>query len=518
MTYFVRQITGRSVRACAIVSALLLSACALPPLNDRVASTAIRSDEPSAIARALAPVLAEHSDKSGIYTLAAPRDAFAARGMLARMAERSIDAQYYIWHGDQTGYLLLEALWEAAERGVRVRLLLDDINTKGLDDALAAMDSHASIEVRLYNPLVHRSMRLLNFVTSPRRVNRRMHNKSFTIDNQMTIVGGRNIGDEYFGAGEVAFEDLDVAAVGPIVQQTSADFDRYWNSGSAYPASAMLDPATPDSIEKLRHTFASVRNDPKSAAYLASLRDTKLGAQLESRTLAFEWTQAQLVSDDPAKTLDTDGKSDLLLLPRMLETVGTPTEQLDLVSPYFVPMEQGTNDIAALSAKVRVRILTNSLESTDVGAVHAGYAKRRKSLLRAGVELYELKRGEGAPDPKRTSPAKTSSASLHAKTFVVDRKRVFVGSFNFDPRSARLNTELGFVFESELIGNALTRMFDVEIPQRAYEVRLSDSGKSVFWIERTPTGEQRYDGEPHTSVWRRFGVSFMSILPIESLL
>jgi putative cardiolipin synthase len=505
------------VAAYAIV-ALTLSACSLPTLGERTATTAIAQTEPSALASALAPFLESNRGKSGIYPLPAPRDAFAARGGLARAAQRTIDVQYYIWHGDDTGILLFEALWQAAERGVRVRLLLDDINTSGLDETLAALDSHANLEVRLYNPLALRSMRLLNFVTSPRRVNRRMHNKSFTFDNQATIVGGRNIGDEYFGAGDgVAFEDLDVIAVGPIVHDVSASFDQYWNSASAYPAALLLAPTT-DAPAALNATFSRVHADPRAKEYLDSLRETSIAKQLEGRSLPFEWTEVSLVVDHPDKTLDPNASDDLLLLPRMLEKIGRPAEQLDLVSPYFVPMKQGTEDLAALAASIKIRVLTNSLESTDVGAVHAGYAKRRKPLLRSGIQLFELKRGEAAPNPQRKSPGGSSAASLHAKTLAVDRRRVFVGSFNFDPRSARLNTELGLVFDSPTLAQSLVDTFDKKVPERAYEVRLSGDGKDLIWLEQTADGVKQHDTEPGTTWMRRFSVGFMSILPIEPLL
>jgi len=506
----------RTLLACCIVP-LTLAACTLPKLGDRTATSALPQTESSALATALAPSYASNPGKSGIYALQKPRDAFAARGALARAAQRTIDVQYYIWHADNTGILLFESLWQAAERGVRVRLLLDDINTSGLDETLAALDSHTNIEVRLYNPLAVRSMRLLNFVTSPKRVNRRMHNKSFTFDNQATIVGGRNIGDEYFGAGEVAFEDLDVIAVGPIVNEVSASFDQYWSSESAYPAALILEPAK-NVREHLDATFASVRGNPDAKAYVESLRETPIATQVESRSLAFEWTDVSLVSDHPDKTLAKQGAEDLLLLPQMLEKIGRPKEQLDLISPYFVPMKQGTEDFAALAASIKVRVLTNSLESTDVGAVHAGYAKRRKPLLRSGIQLFELKRAETASEEKRKTSGGSSSASLHAKTLAVDRRRIFVGSFNFDPRSARLNTELGLVFDSPTLAQSLADAFDREVPLRAYEVRLSEDGKNVVWLERTADGVQEHHTEPGTSWMRRFGVGFMSILPIESLL
>ena len=482
-------------------------------------TSALHDTDNTRLGRAVAADVAAHPGKTGIYALPVPRDGFAARGLLAGAAERSIDAQYYIWHGDQTGYLLFEALWQAAERGVRVRLLLDDNNTAGLDSTIAALDSHENIEVRLYNPLAQRNARMLNFVTDFKRVNRRMHNKSFTVDNQVTIVGGRNIGNEYFGAGPgVTFADLDVLAVGQVVPEVSAVFDLYWSSPSAYPAGALLAKATPKDVEALKARFASVHGDPEAASYLQSLRETRLVADLKAGQLPLEWTEARLVYDQPAKTLDGDNRDDLLL-PHLLEAAGPPTREFDLVSPYFVPGTQGTAALEALARRgVKVRVLTNSLESTDVTAVHAGYAKRRRALLQAGVRLYELKRAEAPPAAKGKTEGGSSSASLHAKTFAVDRERIFVGSFNFDPRSARLNTEMGLVLYSPALAQRLSATFDTEVPLRAYQVRLADDGRSLVWIERTAQGETLYHTEPNTSLTRRMGVDIMTILPIEWLL
>ncbi len=230
---------NRVLSSLLVAFVLVLTGCAtLPPPKDRVESSALTDTRETRLGRALAPGIAANPGKTGIHALPDPRDAFAARILLANAAEKSLDAQYYIWHGDQVGYLMFEALWQAAERGVRVRLLLDDLNTKGLDPTLATLDAHRNIEVRLYNPLVGRDARALNFITDFTRVNRRMHNKSFTVDNQATVVGGRNIADEYFGAGAgLTFADLDVLAVGSAVPEVSREFDVYWNSASAYPAS-----------------------------------------------------------------------------------------------------------------------------------------------------------------------------------------------------------------------------------------------------------------------------------------
>jgi cardiolipin synthase C len=511
-----------SLTLLALVTLGALGGCAapLPSLEGRAASSALTDTSGTRLGRALAAEVAAHPGKSGIHALPNPRDAFAVRAVLAAAADKSLDVQYYIWHGDAAGILLFEALWQAAERGTRVRLLLDDNNTAGMDATLAALDAHANIELRLYNPFVQRGARGLGYATDFARLNRRMHNKSFTADNQVTVVGGRNIGDEYFAVGVgVVFADLDVVAVGPAVGEVSKEFDLYWSSASAYPAAGLLDAPGPQAAVELRARFAA-RRDPQALAYLEAVRTTPVVRDLLARTLSFEWARAQLVHDDPAKTLDAAQHRDVLLFPDLVRAMGRPQRSLDLVSPYFVPGEEGTAALAALAGRgVTVRILTNSLAASDVSAVHAGYAKRREALLRAGVRLYELKptAGEELPD-SRTGMGSSSSSGLHAKTFAVDGERIFVGSFNFDPRSALLNTEMGLVIDSPLLARGLAEGFETDVPLIAYEVRLAPDGRSLQWIERSAAGEKVFDTEPETSAMRRLGVGVMSVLPIEWLL
>ena len=514
---------GRSSLAyLSVLVASLLAGCAsLPPLEGRSETKALTDTSGTRLGRAVAPDVAAHPGKAGIHAMPVATDAFAARVLLAAAAEKSLDVQYYIWHGDQTGYLLYEAMWRAAERGVRVRILLDDANTKGLDETIAALDAHPNIEVRLYNPLMQRDARLMNFVTDFERVNRRMHNKSFTADNQATIVGGRNVGNEYFGAGEEAeFSDLDVIAIGPVVREVSTEFDLYWNSASAYPADRILAKAPPDAASKLEAKFAEVRADPESVTYIRALRDTQLVQDLIAGRLPMDWAKAEVVRDDPAKTLDSTARTDVLLLAELLPAIGQPKTSFDLVSPYFVPGDGGTAALEKLAQSgVKVRVLTNSLAVTDVPPVHAGYAKRRCDLLHAGVKLYEFK--PSGAEPKGEAKSKTGSSSggqLHAKTFALDREKIFVGSFNFDQRSAHLNTEMGLVIDSPVLAGRLATEFETKIPHLAYEAVIGADGRCPEWIERTPAGEVRYDVEPGTTAGQRAGVQFMEILPIEWLL
>ncbi|HEV2750198.1 MAG TPA: phospholipase D family protein [Gemmatimonadales bacterium] len=464
-----------------------------------------------------------HPDRSGIVALPDGRDAFAARALLADAAERTLDVQYYIWHNDMSGTLLFAALRRAADRGVRVRLLLDDNNTVGLDAVLAALDAHANIEVRLFNPFKLRRWRLLGYLTDFTRLNRRMHNKSFTADGQAAIIGGRNVGDEYFDAGQAPwFVDLDVLAIGPVVAEVSRDFERYWTSASSTPAARVLPRATAASLAGVAADAARVERHPDATAYIEALATSPFVRDLLARRLTFDWAATRMVSDDPAKGLG-HAPEDSLLWHRLREMLGASMRELRLVSPYFVPGSAGVEALAAIAGQgVKITVLTNALEATDVAAVHAGYAKRRKSLLAAGVALFELKRASSRRSPTRAkwtggSGSGSSASSLHAKTFSVDRSRVFIGSFNFDPRSARLNTEMGFVIDSPALADELARRFADEVPTRSYQVRLGHGGK-LHWIDRNEGAEVVHEHEPGTDVWRRLTVALLSVLPIEWLL
>ncbi|WP_199748559.1 phospholipase D family protein [Candidimonas sp. SYP-B2681] len=501
---------------------MLTSGCTtLPSLEHRTISRALPLDESkdTTLGKSISHMAAAHTGKSGIHALSDPQDAFAARVLIARAAERTLDVQYYIWHKDLTGTLLFEALHAAANRGVRVRLLLDDNSTAGLDPTLSGLDLHPNIEVRLFNPFVIRAPRWIGYLTDFSRLNRRMHNKSFTADNQITIIGGRNVGDEYFGATDgILFADLDVVALGPVVKDVSDDFDRYWNSQSSYPVSLLLPAVNAEQLVKLRSEAGTLEQSPSAAAYINAMRKSTLIRQLLTATIELEWAPTHMVSDDPRKGLGQVPNSQLLThdLDRI---IGKPRSVVELVSPYFVPTETGVAGFVAMANRgVKIQVLTNSLDATDVAAVHAGYAKRRKPLLEAGVKLYEMKRL--SPESRRNrsaGPFGSSGSSLHAKTFSVDGSRIFVGSFNFDPRSAKLNTELGFVIDSPEMARHISAAFSDRIPDIAYEVKLSDTG-NLYWLENQEGKQIRYDSEPHASLWRRASVGFLSFLPIDWLL
>ncbi|MEM5291840.1 phospholipase D family protein [Paraburkholderia sabiae] len=509
--------------ALILLSATMLAGCAIPPPANRTQSTAVTPEQAQAtrLGRTVAHKLEKHPGLTGIDPLVDPLEAFAARMDLARSAQCSLDVQYYIWRNDLTGTLLLEALREAAERGVRVRLLLDDNGIpSALDDTLAALGAHPNIEVRLFNPFKIRRPKFIGFLTDFSRLNRRMHNKSFTADGVATIVGGRNIGDEYFGATDgVVFADLDVLAVGPAATDVVSDFDRYWASGSSYPVGQILATAPRDQLEALDRKALAVQVDPAAAAYTAALRKTTDVRRLLQGSLILEWAKTRLISDDPAKGLN-EAPPETLITRQLQEILGEPTRELDLVSPYFVPARAGTRYFTGLAGRgVAVRVLTNSLEATDVALVHSGYARRRVELLSGGVELFEM---ASFPDNAATGHhgadgAGSGGSSLHAKTFAMDAERVFVGSLNFDPRSANLNTEMGLVIESPGLASRIEAVFHSLAPQLAYRVNLDDDGK-VYWIRRYGDVLVRYDQEPNSTWATRLGIWFFSILPIEWLL
>ena len=501
-----------------VTLASLLLTRELPSLEGRGASIALADTGDSSLGRAFGPAALAHPGQSGVLALTNGRDAFAARALLARDAERSIDAQYYIWHDDMAGRLLFEEIRTAADRGVRVRLLLDDNTTVGMDPLLASLDAHPGIEIRLFNPFMHRGLRALGFLTDFDRLNRRMHNKAFTVDNQVTIIGGRNVGDEYFDAGDQPlFVDVDVVAVGAVVREVSSDFDRYWASNSAYPIDRIL----PSDVMATSGTKVAAEappaHGPQATAYLDAVAASPFIRDMRAGSLPLEWTTVRMVSDDPAKGLGR-APAEASVIDRLAAIIGDAVTEVRLVSPYFVPTAEGVDALAAIAARgVDIAILTNSLEATDVAAVHAGYAGRREPLLAHGIALYELKRRFAPRSGSDRGLPGSSAASLHAKTFAIDRERIFIGSFNFDPRSARLNTENGFVIDSTAMATVLAGAFETRLPETAYAVQRSADG-SIEWVDRSGSQARTYDKEPGVGFWHRNWVRFLSLLPIEGLL
>ncbi|MEA3412549.1 MAG: phospholipase D family protein [Pseudomonadota bacterium] len=505
---------------------LAMGGCATLPENvDRVESHAYRDIGDTRMAESIREESAAHPGESGFLLLGDGLDAFVARAVLASRAERSIDAQYYLLHGDLTGKLFIDQLVQAADRGVRVRLLVDDIDLGGRDEGAAALDAHPNIEVRLFNPFSRNTWRMTQYLTRLGSVTRRMHNKSFTADNIATIVGGRNIGDEYFNAhADLAFADLDVLAVGPVVAEVSESFDLYWNNELAYPAS-ILAQELPDEakIEALRRELEAFVEANRDSPYLEALRGSTLAEDLRNRSVQFVWAGADVFYDQPEKITESTDREDLHLSRQLGPHLGGVQEELIIFSAYFVPGKDGTRALSDLAKRgVRVRILTNALSSTDVAVVHAGYAKYRKRLLRAGVELYEMNKKLTKAQRKALKGENPSSkASLHTKSFVLDRESTFIGSFNLDPRSMRENTEIGLLIDSPEIAAGMGEWFDTNIDELAFRLELvteADGRERILWHGRVDGEEQVFDVDPYTSIWRRMGVGLAGFLPIESQL
>jgi putative cardiolipin synthase len=489
----------------------------LPDLPQGPASAAVAPSDATALGAAILPLMAEHEGLSGVVPLVDGRDALAARVLLARAAQETIDVQYYIWQMDTTGWLLLEELRAAAERGVRVRLLLDDNGIPGLDNVLADLDAMDTVEIRIFNPFTMRSPKLLSYAFDFVRLNRRMHNKSMTVDGVATVIGGRNIGDIYFAYGEgTAYFDFDVLAAGPAAADVSADFDAYWTSGSSYAAADVLPPSH-GGLAELAAAVATAQDSARGSDYANAIANAPILSRVLAGEDVMEWTTVTLVSDDPAKGLGRAG-SDALLIGRLPAILDQPAETLDLVSAYLIPGEAGTALLEGYVAQgVRTRLVTNSLEATDVPVVHSAWMGYRDRLVRAGVEVLELR---ARPDlPTETSLAQIltgSQSSLHAKTFTVDGERIFIGSFNFDPRSAALNTEMGFLIESPQIATALGRALDRT--ETFYSVTETVDG-TITWTEVREGGDVvTYGTEPNTTAMQRGVVRFMSWLPVEWIL
>ena len=509
-----------------ILALIIVGGCAtLPEGFEKPESYAYTDTDDTRLGQARRDEINAHPGQSGFLLLGNGLDAFLARALLAENAERSIDAQYYLYHDDLIGRLFTDHLLKAANRGVRVRLLVDDMDLGGRGLGAAVADSHPNIEVRIFNPFSRETNRISQFVTRAGSVTRRMHNKSFTVDNQMTILGGRNIGDEYFEADpDLAFSDLDVLAIGPVVKEVSASFDKYWNDELAYPAIALRGKApTPQEIEQKHQQLNEFIAQQTDSAYLQSLKNSDLANTIRQGQVRYHWGEADVIYDQPEKLQHDFDKTQYHLAPKLKPYFEGVTQELIIFSPYFVPGKSGTAVLRQLCERgVRVRILTNSLASNDVAVVHSGYAKYRKDLLRAGVELYEMNKKLTREQRKAKRRMRGSSkVSLHAKSFVFDRKHVFIGSLNLDPRAIHLNTEIGVVVASKEIANELAERFDQNIEKEAFRLELRkdrDGNDKILW-HGLDDGEQKvFNVEPHTSFWQRLASGFLSLLPIESQL
>ncbi len=426
--------------------------------------------------------------------------------------------QTYIWHADLTGLVLAAALLDAAERGVKVRLLLDDMDARAKQYTMAALDTHPNIEIRVFNPLASRSGTLsmaFEFLGNFGRLNHRMHNKSWIADNRLAVVGGRNLGDEYFNASdEVNFVDLDFAMIGPVVRDVSDSFDRFWNSPAAYPVSVLQkEPLDETALQTLRKRFGPAYEQAKQSAYAESLQRDDSVQRLTSGDWPMTWaSEYRFVSDEPLKATKEESLDRSAVAVALRDAIRDTDHGLSIISPYFVPGESATGWLAdAAQAGKKVGILTNSLAANDVAAVHGGYSLYRKKLLKNGVAVWELKPEGGAAVD--SSLFGSSGASLHTKALTIDGEVLFVGSFNLDPRSAMLNTEQGVLVSSPELSRQLESLFEHQTaPERAWRVTLVDG--ELHWSD----GVQEFDDEPLASAGRRFQAWFARVFPIESQL
>jgi putative cardiolipin synthase len=415
----------------------------------------------------------------------------------------------------------------AAERGVKVRVLVDDIDARAKHDLFEVADLHPNIEVRIFNPFYSRSGwfgQLTEWLIRGRRLNRRMHNKAWIVDNRIAIVGGRNIGDEYFGASDLSnFADLDLVLAGPIVDQISASFDEYWNNPNAVPVDRFeRKPPPPEALAQLLEDAKEYRRTAGESPYIAALRDVQKRADMlaaQPPPLKVRETEVELLVDDPAKIgVELQEGESSRVMQGLERTMQQAEREVLIVSAYFVPGEAGTQRFAELEERgVRVVVHTNSLAATDVAAVHTGYMRYRKDLLRAGVEIFETKRlADSDAGRRQISVTGSSGASLHTKAIVVDERWVFIGSMNIDPR-ANLNTEMGVLIDSNVLARQVRRQFERSItPELSYRVELD--GNKLVWYDRVGDEDRRSTTEPDASIWRRIGVNMLRILPIESQL
>jgi putative cardiolipin synthase len=528
-----RRRVRRAVAALglAVIVTLTSAACTTPrPDVPRPFSQAWPRPEETVLGREFEQQLAGHPGKSGFYPLASGMDAFTVRASLAETAERTLDLQYFIVHEDTTTQFLLYRVLRAADRGVRVRLLIDDLDAAGRDFDLASFAAHPNIEVRAFNPFASRGplglSQLLDFLGDPARLNRRMHNKLWIADNAMAIVGGRNLGDEYFDAhGEVNFADLDILAAGSVVRDISRSFDDYWNSEWAVPIEALV--AAPLGAAQLAafERILEARLDGfRDSDYARALRETHLGFRLRSGQLPLIPADAIALYDPPAKISGSgaDAAPRQIFASRMRPIVDTVQREVILISPYFIPSDEGIAVLGAVARRgVRVRILTNSLASTDyVPLAYAGYARLRARLLAAGLELYEMR-----PEPRDAGgsrrPLASSGAYLHTKAVVVDRRHVVIGSMNLDPRSRLYNTEVAVLLESSELGARLGTLFEEAVrPTHAFRVERAGRGQEteLVWITEEAGKEVRYDREPLAGFWRRLLAKLLGAFAPEDLL
>ena len=497
--------------------ACLVSACA-PAINwdyPRSPSNTFAQPETTTVGALFQEAADKHPGVSGFSIIRQGGQAFMARLAMADLAEKTLDGQYYIWDGDTTGLILADHLLRAADRGVRVRLLIDDhYMSESRDNNIAALDAHPNIEIRFFNPVRNRRWRFMSFLSEFGRVNHRMHNKLFVMDNAVGIVGGRNIADVYFGVStDHNYRDLDVMNAGPIVNEISASFDMFWNSEWALPVAAVVDErATEQDLrdfrKRLQEKLTATGYPYPIDEHLAGLRDRLV--QIRDN---FIWAPGKVFVEQPSRV---DANADNVIALALRERASQVERELLIESPYFVLGDATMERVRQLTARgVKVRVLTNSAASHDVLPALAGYVYTRKKLLKAGIELYELR-----PDTNmhRDWSVLAGKAALHAKSLVFDRKSVFIGSFNLDPRSTALNTEIGVMIDSPEVAGQVGELMDEGVaPGAAFHVTL-DANDNLVWSTENNEGKVEYYTDPETNLFYRFMVDLIGMLPIEDQL
>jgi putative cardiolipin synthase len=512
--------TGKARHGRLAVLALLamLAGCAqLPPRADTPPQASLPPATEGLIAQRTLPAEAAHPGQSGFRLVGDGTEAYALRAYSAQAATRSLDIQTYIWHNDLTGRMLARQALQAADRGVRVRILADDLDARAKNAGLAALDAHPQIEVRLYNPMASRAGTLNKageFSTGFKRLNHRMHNKSWIADGRMALVGGRNLGNEYFAASDGPnFVDLDLLMVGPVVGEVARNFDLFWNSPSNYPITQLSpEQSTPERLQQVRSVLEQAASELHDSPYATVLREDPTVQKLLEGDNTLHWSPHwRFVSDDPMKArLPLEQRSEVLKV--LLPQVQGAEKRLLVISPYFVPGQRGTAELVAVDARgTPVLVLTKSLAANDVAAVHGGYSRYRRTLLEDGVELWELKPSGG---PARFSLKGSSGSSLHTKAMVIDDQAVFVGSYNLDPRSTSLNCEQGVLVEHPALASELAALFRLQsAPDHAWQVTLDEHGK-LRWSD----GQQTWTREPEATATQRSLAWLMKLLPVESQL
>jgi putative cardiolipin synthase len=482
----------------------------------RTPSTAFTAPQTTSVGALFQGVAARHQRLSGFLLVPEDRDAFMARLAMADLAEKTLDAQYFIWESDTTGRILGEHLLRAADRGVRVRVLIDDDYLTAARDLgmIALLDGHPNLKVRFFNPVTNRGSRTMSFIADFGRVNHRMHNKLFVMDNTLAIVGGRNIVDEHFGVNAVFnYRDLDVMAAGPIVADLSAAFDSFWNSAWAIPVRAVVSKVLPeDELREIR-TRSEARAAATAYPYPMYQSNEELHARLLRARDRFIWAPAHVFVENPAR-VTTDASR--VIVTTLADRMGKTEHEVSIESPYFVLREQGIEMMRNFTARGgKVRVLTNSAASTDEPPAQAGYANTRKALLQAGVDLYELRPDSNMPRAWSTR-ARKSTAALHAKVVVFDRQSVWIGSFNLDPRSIGINTEIGLMIDSPELATQVADFMEGGVaPGSAYHVTLDEKG-DLLWTTDIDGREVRYHSDPAIGLGRRLEIGTLRLLPIQN--